>query len=449
VYRLLAAGLAASGGLCSATHFPGITVMLLRCAAQVVHLCRPSQLFTWSNTPSAQSLTYWLSVPLRHAVSVLLGGTSLVAKSSSFLDDCCLLISSYTGPGMNATTLLLFTDPDSSRSMPPGYFWPYDGSEGLGLAGTRAGGLGGQGSGLSSASLAGLVVGLCAAAVLAAVLVWVFVARQRRRQQYVAESGSLCKLPASSGDTQRSSSNSAYGLQGCGKDQFGRSLGPDGHPVADVAAIGSGSLQDQQNFQAGFSQGYSQALQRASASQSGGTTSGSGTGQGVDHTGGSTTGMGSDGNGCVLGNKRWQKLTTAISSKVQDIHQQRLRTALMQSQRTGVVTVGGPSTASSASTSPGFAPLTAGSSAASLHASAGAPHNSANNGPGTHAHVGSAAAAGTGMLRGSELQSQAEDLSLDKANVFDLKELIGRGTFGTVYRWAPVHFAPLAPIGAA
>lgn len=403
---------------------------------QVAHFCQPRPPATWQN--DAAPAHYCFTEPTASCaavsppVAVLAGGASLSAKSSSYLDNCCLLISSYTGPGMNATSLLLFTDPDSSRSTPPGYYWPYDGSEGLGPAGTASGGSGAPGSGLSSASLAGLIVGVCAAAVLAGVLVWVLVARQRRRrkQQYDAETSSLYKLQSSSGDTQRSSSNSGYGAPGYGKDQFGRALGPDGHPVTDVAVIGSGSLQDQQNYQAGFSQGYSQALQRASASQSGGATSGSGTAPGPDTTGSCTTGpMGSEPNGGVLGNKRWQKLTTAISSKVQDIHQQRLRTALMQSQRTGIVRFGGPP---SASRSPGVAPPTAGNSFGSLHASGGGPHNS-YSGSGTQVHAGSSAGkAGTGTFSGSDLQSQAEDSSMDKANVLDLKELIGRGAFGIV-----------------
>ena len=49
------------------------------------------------------------------------------------MDGCCLLILNYTAPGLTARNLLLAPDPDTARSMPPGYFWPYDGSEAQGM----------------------------------------------------------------------------------------------------------------------------------------------------------------------------------------------------------------------------------------------------------------------------------------------------------------------------
>lgn len=377
---------------------------------------------------AADTYIHLLCCPLECA-----GGGALAAKSSTYHENCCLVISSYTAPSMNATQLLLFTDPDVVRSTPPGYTWPFDGSEGLGPG--EGPGMGRAEPSLSAASLAGLIVGLCMTVVLAAVLLWVFVCRRRRRmaagQQYVQDANGIHKLP--SGDIHRSSSNGTFGSssQGYCKDlrMGARAVGPDGRRVADVAAVGSALMQDQQGYQQGFNQGYSQGLQCQSASLSGGSGSGTGIGQGADMSS-SEAGLGMDSTGGLLGNKRWHKLTTAISSKVQDIHQQRLRTALMQSQRTGVVTLGGPpgAAASGASCSPGAAAPTAGDSSTSLQASGGL-HNSYSS-SGTPMHAGGSTVGG--VLSGSEQQDES---SYDSRNTLELKELIGRGTFGTVYRY--------------
>ena len=345
------------------------------------------------------------------------GGGALAAKSSSLQDNCCLLISSYTAPSMNATQLLLFEDPDLSRSTPSGYFWPYDGAEGTGA---RAGRQGVGGTGLSSAALTGLIVALCGAAVLAAVLAWVLVARRRRRrrdvlqQQYAGQDGSsIYKQP--SGNTSNSQDSIYGGMHSCGGQEWhGPPGGPDG-----------GGAQ---------SCGQQAALQRQSGSQqSAGTNSGSGTGVGVTIAEAGASGSAGGGGGAVLGNKRWQKLTTAISSKVQDIHQQRLRTALMQSQVGGSMTVGGAAV--------GGAAAAAGAAAASRSPRfGGMPHTNNSSQSlqsfGSTGKQGGSSAAATGGEHGSleHQQQQRAGASPDGCNTLELKELIGRGTFGTVYR---------------
>ena len=318
------------------------------------------------------------------------GGGSLVAKSSSYQDNCCLVISSYTAPSMNATQLLLFTDPDTSRSTPPGYMWPYDGSE-AGAAGGRAG----QRSGLSHASLTGLIVGLCAAAVLAAVLVGLLVTRHRRRKaaDLRQQSGSIYKPQSFTGD---SGSNSTYSS----RDRCYGGSGPHGR-AADVAAVGSAYNADQQG-----------SLQTPSLV----TSSGSGTGMGLNSSGEKSDGASSN----IVGNKRWQKLTNAISGKVQDIHQQRLRTAFMQSVTSGAAAGRGSGAAAAA------AAAGAGESSASL------PYNSTSNASTPVQGSGNA-----GVFAGDQQEQQHRgEGDASSGDTLDLKELIGRGTFGTVYRWA-------------
>lgn len=380
------------------------------------------------------------------------GGGALSAKSSSYLDDCCLSVSSYTAPSMNATSLLLFVDPDSSRSTPPGYVWPYDGSEGAAAAGSTSAGR----QGLSSAGLAGLIVGVVAAAVLAALLIWLLAARQQRRRQYGQAAGGMYKLPLSfSVDMHQSSNNSGYSstAQGmCGSTHPVQQYLPaqDGRLVADVAVVGAGALDDQQqSSQQGFSQSGS-GSGTVGPMDSGGM--GNTGGQSVGGTGGST---GDD--VAVPGTKRWQKLTTAISSKVQDIHQQRLRTAFMQSQRAGsgssvlagAAAAGAVGTAAAKGLTHGGSSRNSqggglqpppqehlsgvgdGGSSGALQFSAadsGAPGGGSSS-SGTLSHSGTAVAAvGGAALGGGEAQQG------DGRNTLALKELIGRGTFGTVYR---------------
>jgi hypothetical protein len=380
------------------------------------------------------------------------GRGALSAKSSSYLDDCCLLISSYTAPSMNATSLLLFVDPDSSRAAPAGYVWPYDGSEGEGAAAAAAAAAAGGSSsagrqGLSSAGLAGLVVGIVAAAVLAALLIWLLAARRRRRkqqQQYVQNGGGIYKLPSAfTVDMNQSSNNSGYSSTAQGmyssSKQPGQQLGPgqDGRPVADVAVLGSSLLQDQQ--QQSYQQGYSQ---NGSGSEAVVGTTGNTGGQSIGGTG--STGD----DGAVPGTKRWQKLTTAISSKVQDIHQQRLRTAFMQSQHSGngsVVLAG--AAAKGASHGGGSRSLQQGSGGLQQQqpqaqlsglgdgssGQAGLQFAGGSSSSGTLSHSGTAVTA-AGVSGGAALGGGSEGQQGDGRNTLALKELIGRGTFGTVYR---------------
>lgn len=352
------------------------------------------------------------------------GGGALTAKSSSYLDNCCLLVSSYSAPSMNATQLLLFADPDTSRSMPPGYTWPFDGSEGpdaQGTAGRRSHG----GAGLGPAGLAGLVVGLCAAAALAGLLAWVLVAKRRRQrqQQYVQDAAGVFKPTASDGNLTQSR---IYGYSG--QDQYGSSMSSDVRGASAGAVLGPALTQEQKGYAHGYSQGYSQGLQQQqSGSQSGGT-SGSGTGVGVSSGDAASRATGAGGSE----DRRWHKLTSAISSKVQDIHQQRLRTALMQSKSAGAVSLGGAAAVAStlADRSTVLADGTTQSSSG-----ASAQHNSSSQGTPVR-QAGVAAAAG---LSGSSVQQeQVNGVSAERSNTLELKELIGRGTFGTVYRWGGI-----------
>jgi hypothetical protein len=319
-----------------------------------------------------------------------------------------------------------------------------------------------------------LIVGLVVAASLAAVLLWVLLARQRRRAAVAAAAAETeyyaqdSKRRLSLGDAGRRDGNGLYGSSYChssgSKDRYpGRGFGPDGRPVADVAAVGSAAVQGLD--QAGYSPQQQQQQQQQylqdspgwrSSPQSGGTNSGSGVGlisssglQGgsLDPGTSSSGGMGgprdSISGGSMLGNKRWQKLTTAISSKVHDIHQQRLRTALMQSQPRGGGSMdsgmglggssGGTSLCRAAAGGPSGSNNYGGGSSSSLQGSG--PLGSFDSG--TALQQGAEGANGRGQQQQQQQQGEQEDALADSQNVLELKELIGRGTFGTVYRWAP------------
>jgi type II secretory pathway pseudopilin PulG len=400
-----------------------------------------------------------------------------VAQSSSYQDNCCLLISSYSAPSMNATQLLLFPDPDHNRAAPAGYYWPYDGSEGLGGQGSAVSkGLGEAPAGLRSpASLAGFIVGLVVAATLAAVLLWVLLlSRQRRRAaaaaaaeaEYYAQDS---KRRLSMGDVGRNSDGSggmygsSYGNDSS-KDRYpmGRGLGPDGRPVADVAAVGSAAVLDQSGL--GFSpQGHFQGSPGWRSSPQSGSNTNSGSGMGLPGSSGlqrssfdpgnssSGGGMASGPAGAgsaasnMLGNKRWQKLTTAISSKVHDIHQQRLRTALMQSQPRGSGSMGsgmglGGTFGGLGATSLTRAAAAGGGHSGSGNYGSGSSLQGSGGLPGSYDSSSALQARAEGAAGRAQQQQQQqgeqEDQSADSQNVLELKELIGRGTFGTVYRWA-------------
>ena len=91
-----------------------------------------------------------------------------------YIPGCCLRLTSYEGPGFNATDLIMLPDPEPQRAMPSGYYWPSDDSSLWTPGSAGSGGLGGGG-------IAGLVVGLAVVvAALVAGVVWGF----RRRQQW-------------------------------------------------------------------------------------------------------------------------------------------------------------------------------------------------------------------------------------------------------------------------
>lgn len=332
---------------------------------------------------------------------------------------------------MNATQLLLFTDPDVARSTPPGYTWPADGSGGS-LSGNPAG----MHGALSTAGLAGLVIGLCAGLVLAGVIVWMLLMRRGSRRRGAGGADGQMGLNSNSFLSDKhvfasvdvggggSSNNSMYGSRygSSSKDRDSRmGAGAMHGRAADVAASSTLTPDQQQQYQGLHTQSIGASIGTGRGGVSGELDSVSGTGS----------------NGGVLGNKRWQKLTNAISSKVQDIHQQRLRTAFMQAQRTGVVSLGGSNSPPFASRSPGLGRSSGGgpgSSSSLQHAN----NNSGSNNSGTMQHV---AAGGSGasmsMFGGSEQREQQQlqdDGGQDARDTFELKELIGRGTFGTVYR---------------
>lgn len=375
-----------------------------------------------------------LSYLLLLLVTCLPGGGTLAARSSSFLDNCCLLISSYSAPSMNATQLLLFTDPDVARSTPPGYTWPADGAGGS-FGGNPAGSHGA----LSTAGLAGLIIGLCAGLVLVGVVVWMLLMRRSRRRaagvdgQMGLDSNSFLSdkhMLASVDVGGSSNNNSMYGSRYCSSKDRDCRMGTNGMHgrAADVAASSTLTPDQQQQYQGLHTQSI------------GGSISTTGRG-GVSGKLDSISGTGS--NGGVLGNKRWQKLTNAISSKVQDIHQQRLRTAFMQAQRTGVVSLGGSNSPAFASRSPGLDWSSGGpGSSSSLQYANNNNNNSGSNNSGTMQQVagGGGSGASMSMFGGSEQREQQQQQMLqddngqDARDTFELKELIGRGTFGMVYR---------------
>lgn len=373
---------------------------------------------------------------------------------SRYVDNCCLWIKNYTAPGLAGSNLLLVPDPDTARSMPPGYFWPYDGTEGLAMP--SLGQAGGSSRATSQAVTAGIVVGVVLGCALIAALLAVLVLRRRRwqqQQEYISAAGggfkaaagdsrdtacSACcrglgphscsppdwhaspQLPCNSKSMSRTSYTAA-GYVGAGAAGYGDS----GVTVVrhGVAASGKGSsdgmtartahemLAQPAACKTDSVTGNSGELQRASG---GAGTSSGGAGCAV------VAGEPSSGAAGVLSDKRWLKLTRAISGKVQDIHQNRLKSALLQLQPLAVVagsTAGGSAAGSAATHEAGS------SSSSSSHGSAGEPA------AGTLRDAdGSPTSASAAAGRSSTLKQPVA------SNVLQLKEVIGQGSFGIVYR---------------
>ncbi|KAF8057640.1 HT1 [Scenedesmus sp. PABB004] len=296
----------------------------------------------------------------------------LRATASRLVDDCCLLVSNYSAPGLTASELLLVADPDEARAMPPGYLWPFDGTERQGELVPRAQRRGA--SALGPAAVAGVVIGAVLGAALLAALVLLLVRRRQRRRRHAGASAAGAKA-----------------------------LPPGVRPGG---ALGGGCDAERQPDKQHSSDASSE-LQHSLAAP--------GSSSGAAHSSGD---RGGGGGGGVLSDKRWLKLTSAISGKVQDIHTNRLKSALLESQAAGAPG-GAPSLA-------GAPPPRDGSPAGST-AGAEADDGGGGGGGGAPPHGGDAAAGGAGP----------------GGNVLQLKEIIGQGSFGTVYRatWQGVNVA--------
>eukprot|EP00775_Hariotina_reticulata_P001812 gene1812-2145_t len=310
------------------------------------------------------------SIPLQ-------GGEALQASGSKFVDGCCLLINTYRAPRLVASQLLLLPDPDEARSMPPHYWWPGQDS---GLQDFTQASSGGSAAHLSTGGIAGVAVGVVLGLLLLAGLVLLLVRQRRRRRTAAANL-------ASKHNTCISDAGSAagrHGWQGSGRtNSTGR--------FSSAASSGIDSAQQvcdqQQHGKEALALDMSLLPPDKQISKSSSET------------------------GAVLEDKRWVKLTSAIGDKVLDIHKQRLKSAL-------------------------------------LDASGLASANASPLGNSKHASSGSGLVAGSACGNGTasderHMQQRCQNsmgpgaLEADQAipnSSLKLKEVIGQGSFGTVYR---------------
>uniref|UniRef100_A0A383WJF9 Protein kinase domain-containing protein n=1 Tax=Tetradesmus obliquus TaxID=3088 RepID=A0A383WJF9_TETOB len=410
----------------------------------------------------------------------------LRANASQLVDGCCLLILNYTAPGLTARNLLLAPDPDTARSMPPGYFWPYDGSEAQGMdalkgansaAAAAAAAHSKRQTHLAPGAITGVVVGCIVGVVLLAALLGLLVRRRRQQQRQQQKQGVLEDsvggfVPVVLGR------GGGSGLDGSGMDGCS-SANADSDQLHKhkhkISSSGNGAL-----YGGGYSDGAAaavacgpaavhastdsskQAIRRAGSGT--GSTPSSGTGsttarglQRASAAGSSSAGAGGSSSGAAAGDapdaaaaggaaallsdRRWLALTSAISGKVQDIHKNRLKSALLSSQPLFGAAADCSSTAAD------------GTSAAAAAAAAGGDSGTSSSSEQVPGSASAAAAAGaaaaaddSAVSAGAALSSSGgkqQQQSPAQSDMLQLKEVIGQGSFGIVYRatWQGVSVA--------
>jgi hypothetical protein len=355
---------------------------------------------------------------LQHAVHA---GTSMALKAARTLGEFCIHVSSFEGPGITGSNLLLLPDPNQRDAMSATYTWPAEGS-------TLQVGPSQQDRGaLSPAATAGIV--LSAVAVLALVVVaGLFVVRHFRANARAGSSGAL--HADKNGSYDALSRGSAFAADGENSDK-GSSGRPDQSAVpGSVGSGGSSSQRASSNLPLLTPDQLLMISDQAPVSVQGGIQGGPGFDIVPDWGGGSSGnadvviepvyepvyGMyealhGRSGDAGPQASTRGQRLTAAISDQVRSIHHSRLTSSMQVKEHAG-----------SGRSRRGSSRLTAGAGSGAGSASMGAGSSSAGG-------DAAAAAGDAGSAAGDD--GDVDDVSTDLV----LHEVIGQGGFGVVYRW--------------
>jgi hypothetical protein len=130
----------------------------------------------------------------------------------------------------------------------------------------------------------------------------------------------------------------------------------------------------------------------------------------------------------VFSDRRWLKLTSAISGKVQDIHKNRLKSALLSSQ---------PAVFGNAAAAAGSSTTGDGTNTAVPGGDGSGDSSSSELGKGSSAAAGDGTAADGSTVGASAAHSSSskQQQAAAPSNTLQLKEVIGQGSFGIVYRW--------------
>jgi hypothetical protein len=254
----------------------------------------------------------------------------------------------------------------------------------------RQGSSGDGGALLSAGAIAGIAVGVVLGLLLlAGLLLLVVRQRQRRRTAAAAATATLAsKQDTNTNDVGRTTG----GCHSCAS-----------HSTASISATGSA----QQAQRGQWEQGKGQlAINTSMLSQD------------------NRSSMCSSESGTVLEDKRWVKLTGAISDKVLDIHKQRLKSALLDAKERR-----------SSSCSDPLGITKPGAAASSSGRVAGSPGNSGSlQGTVAQQHSSQCLQQHSSQCQSNLATGAAEADQAAQHNSLKLKEVIGQGTFGTVYR---------------